>query len=289
MKYESAAADEYEKNKPTQTIGRVVSVGRELMVLIIPSIPIQHGLCGGQIGALAHETHFAERDIYSQDPVDRARLLRRENSKMINLQFFDSDQWDAESLALIRRMRAAVDVPLCASLSEAPRHRNDCRTMLEAGIYRIFLPLDTPEELFLTYCDTFTSRKIIPTVDLTFDFAANLPLYQQRKIERLAIDISPRDALETNGMEWQKLAAIGQLAHLHKIQLTVLHGVRGYPELKHLQELGNAFDSLVLCRALNENRFPCQLIWREVEAQAALEASPASNLWTDPLAGKPHI
>lgn len=259
------------------------------MVLIIPSIPIVHGVCGGQIATLAHETHAAERDIYSQDVVDRARLLRKENSKMINLQFVDCDPWEAPSLALIRRLRAAVDIPLGVSLAEAPKSNAECRAVLDAGVYRLFLPLDTPEELYLTYCGAFTSRKIIPTVDLTFDFAAKLPMYHERKIERLAIDISPRDGLETEGMEWQRLAAIGELAQKHNIHLTMLHGVRGYPELKHLQDLGGAFDSLVLCRALNENRFPCQLIWREVEAMAAFETSPASNLWTNPLEGRPHV
>jgi len=263
------------------------------MVLIIPSISIVHGVCGAQIAALAHEAHPAERDIYSQDPVDRARLLRKENSKMINLQFLDSDPWDEPSLALIRRLRAAVDIPLGVSCSDAPRTNEECRAVLDAGVYRIFLPLDTPEGLFFSYCSCFTSRKIIPTVDLMFDFVAKLPLYQEHKIERIAIEISPRDALESNGMDvprvWQRLAEIGEAAIGHHIRLTVLHGVRGYPELKHLQELGSAFDSLVLSRALNENRFPCQLIWREVEAWAAFEASPASNLWTNPLEGRPHV
>src|SRR5437588_747680 len=90
------------------------------MVLIIPSIPIVHGVCGAQIAALAHEVHHADRDIYSQDPIDRARLFRKENAKMLHLQFLDRDPWDAASLTIVRRMREAVDVPFGLSLSEPP-------------------------------------------------------------------------------------------------------------------------------------------------------------------------
>jgi phosphoribosylformimino-5-aminoimidazole carboxamide ribotide isomerase len=259
------------------------------MVLIIPTIPIQHGLCGAQIAALAHETHFAEADIYSQDPIDRARLLRKENSKMINLQFMDTDAWEPECIAMIKRLREAVDIPLNITLCEAPTNTAQCQAILDAGAYRIFLPIDTAEEIFLSYCQCFSSRKMIPTVDLSFDFRAKLPLYKERKVERIAIDISPRDSLESNGTKWSALEEFGAAAKEAGIRLTVIHGVRGYPELKHLQDLGPAYDSLVLGRALNENRFPCQLIWREMEAAAAFEVSPASNLWTNPLEGKEHI
>jgi phosphoribosylformimino-5-aminoimidazole carboxamide ribotide isomerase len=259
------------------------------MVLIIPTISISHGVCGTQIATLAHETHRAGGEIYSQDPVERARLLRKENSKMIHLQFLDRDPWHPANLEIIARMRHAVDIPFGLSLADLPWSIADCKALFAAGIYRLFLPLDTPEEVFFNYCEAYTIRKIVPTVDLTFDFATKLPMYEAHKIERIAVDISPRDTLETGGIEWDKLREISRIAKHHKIKLTGLHGVRGYPELTHFQDLHGGFDSLVLCRALNENRFPCQLIWREMEAAAALEETPASNLWSNPLHGRPHV
>ncbi|SRR5579883_259574 len=259
------------------------------MVLIIPSIPIVHGVCGAQIASLAHEIHHADRDIYSQDPIDRARLLRKENAKMLNLQFLDHDPWDDECLAIIRRMREAVDIPFGISLLDIPQAQHDCKILFDAGIYRLFLPVGTDEALFFSWCGSFTSRKIIPTVDLTFDLAAKLPVYRSRGVERIAIDISRRDTLESGTIDWNKLRAVIDLAKENSIRLTVLHGVRGYPELKQLQDMGPALDSLILCRALNENRFPCQLIWREMEATYAFESTPKSNLWTNPLEGKPHL
>ena len=259
------------------------------MILIIPSIPIVHGVCGAQIASLAHEIHHADRDIYSQDPIDRARLLRKENAKVLHLQFLDTDPWNASCIELIRRMHEAVDIPIGISIADRPPSQEECMLLFATGVSRIFLPLDTPENIFFDLCSKFSSRRIIPTVDLSFDFASKLPEYRSHKIERLAIDISPSDLLESGIIEWDKWRSISELAKTHTIRLTALHGVRGYPELKHLEQLGGALDSLILCRALNENRFPCQLIWREMEAAFAFEQTPASNLWSNPLEGKPHI
>lgn len=259
------------------------------MVLIIPSIPIVHGICGAQIATPAYESLHREREIYSQSPIDRARLLRKENAKMIHLEFLDRAAWETICLELIREMREAVDIPIGISLSDPPRSNSDCEQLFEAGAYRIFLPIETPEQLAFAYCSTFSSRKIIPKVELSFPFEEKLPEYRSRGVERLGVEISRSDALETDVLDWQQIEAVSTLAANAGIRLTAMHGVRGYPELKQLQDLNPTLDSLILCRALNENRFPCQLIWREVEAVAAYEENPASNLWRNPLEGKPHI
>ena len=259
------------------------------MVLIIPSITIVHGVCCGQIAALAHETHHAGSKIYSQDPIDRARLLRKENAKLIHLHFTDGDAWNARNVDLLCRMRAAVDIPFELSLNELPTDDTCLSDLLDCGIYRLFLPLETAESILFRHCDRLKSRKIVPTVDLSFDFAGKLPFYRQHGIERVAVDISPRDTLEQNVIDWDKLAEVSTIAAEAKIRLTALHGVRGYPELRKLQDLNPSLDSLVLSRALNENRFPCQLIWREVEAEAAFESSPGSNLWSNPLNGRESV
>jgi hypothetical protein len=259
------------------------------MLLIIPTISIAHGVCGAQIASLAHEVHHADRDIYSQHPVDRARLFRKENAKMLHLQFLDRDPWDDSSLALICAIHEAVDIPLGLAPADDAPSEPACQQLFDAGIYRIWLPEGTSDEQLFAYGKRFGARKIIPTVDLSFNFGSKLSLYRQHGIDRVGIDISRRDTLEMGTIDWDRLCEISAIARTSGIQLTALRGVRGYPELKRLQDIGTAFDSLVLCRALNENRFPCQLIWREVEAEAAFETTPMNNLWSNPLEGRPHI
>jgi hypothetical protein len=156
------------------------------------------------------------------------------------------------------------------------------------GVARVLLPVGTPESVVFEYSALYP-RKIVPTLKLRFDFAGKLATYRENKIERVAIEISAHDNLERGMIDWDRLREVAGTLCDNKMRMTALHGVRGYPELKVLQDLSPAIDSLVLCRALNENRFPCQLIWREVEAEAALAASPVSNLWSNPLADKEHI
>jgi phosphoribosylformimino-5-aminoimidazole carboxamide ribotide isomerase len=258
------------------------------MVLIIPTISIVHGVCGGQIASVAHEVHHADGEIYSHDPVDRARLLRKENSKMIHLHFPESDPWSPECRAIIASMREAVDVPFEIGLTELPYSARELEPLMSCGVARVLLPLGTPEAVVFDYSTRFPG-KIVPTLNLRFDFASKLAVYKDNKIARVALEISSRDILELGVIDWDRLSAVMQIAFDAKIRVTALHGVRGYPELRKLQDLSPALDSLVLCRALNENRFPCQLIWREVEAQSALSSTPHSNLWSNPLGDKPHV
>jgi phosphoribosylformimino-5-aminoimidazole carboxamide ribotide isomerase len=251
-------------------------------------IPIVHGVCASQIAALTPRDDHASQEIYSPSPVDRARLLRKENAKTLHLEFWDSDPWSIESLQVIAQMRHAVDIPFELSLASLPENMEDLDVLLRTGIYRVFLPLDTPIDKIFQCATQCTNRAIVATINLNFDLNL-LPILKDHGVSRLGVDISPVDSLESAHIDWPSLQALHDAAKTYGIRLTVLHGVRGYPDLKALQDIGSGLDSLVLCRALNENRFPCQLIWREVEAEAALEADPLTNLWTNPLEGRPHL
>ena len=209
-------------------------------MLIIPTISIAHGVCGAQIASLAHEVHHADRDIYTQSPVDRARLFRKENAKMLHLQFVDRDPWDEDSLDLLREMREAVDIPFGIAPTDDPPSEQACQQLFDAGIYRVWLPEDTPEDLLFAFGRRFPSGKIIPTLDPSFDFESHLSRYRENGIERAGIDISRTDTLETGTIDWDRLREISTIATRSNIRLTALRGVRGYPELKRLQDLGGA-------------------------------------------------
>jgi phosphoribosylformimino-5-aminoimidazole carboxamide ribotide isomerase len=258
------------------------------MLLIIPTIPIVHGLCASQISSLTSRDDCSSADIYSMSPADRARLLRKENSKTLNLEFFDSEPWSEESLSVIDEIRAAVDIPLKISMSELPEASSDLAKLFDHGIYRVFLPLTANLNSLFELTSEYSNSKVVGTVNLDFDLTL-MSVLKDHGIGRLGVDISPVDTLESDCIDWDALKKLHDCAKSFGIRLTVLHGVRGYPDLRKLQEIGMGLDSLVLCRALNENRFPCQMIWRECEADAALEVSPTQNLWTNPLEGKDHI
>ncbi len=255
------------------------------MLLIIPTIPIQHSNCDAEITA-AHEGRA--RDIYSLDPVERARLLRKENAKALHIEFRDCEAWEAHSIEVIRQLREAVDIPIEVSLGHMPVSGESLEGLLSAGCNRLFLPLGADLHRFYELYAIY-GRKIVPTLRPADANKSLLEEFQKKHIDRIGIELSQPDVLSHDGIDWQHLEHLVVRAKALSIRITALHGVSGYPDLERLQGLGVALDSLVLCRALNENKFPCQMIWRELEEEFALEIHPATNLWSNPLEGVPHI
>jgi phosphoribosylformimino-5-aminoimidazole carboxamide ribonucleotide (ProFAR) isomerase len=108
------------------------------MLLIIPTIPIQHSNCDAEITG-AHRNHAT--DVYSLDPVERARLLRKENAKALHIEFRDCEAWESHSIEVIRRLREAVDIPIEVSLGHMPVSADSLEPLFSDGCNRLFLPL----------------------------------------------------------------------------------------------------------------------------------------------------
>ena len=259
------------------------------MFLIIPAIPIRHGHCGAEITPL-HEVNG--HPVYSPNPADRARLLRKENAKAVHLEFLDCEPWEAESLAIIRSVREVVDIPIEIAVFTIPTQTGLLSEVFTAGANRLFLPSGTSEDAISALCSEF-GRKLIRTFTLDAITPETMDMLKSLRVDRIAVELShQKDSEQQNELlqvDWQQLehAALG--AKERGIHITAMHGVAGYPDLHRIQSLAPAIDSLVLCRALNENRFPCQFIWRELEEEFAVKTGQYANLWTNPLEGKPHV
>jgi phosphoribosylformimino-5-aminoimidazole carboxamide ribotide isomerase len=75
------------------------------------------------------------------------------------------------------------------------------------------------------------------------------------------------------GPDFTVLKNIGTLTNM---RITVGGGVGGPKQLWDLQQLTSiGLDSVIVGRALYENRFPCQRMWRTIEAK--LEPSIVAN------------
>lgn len=259
-----------------------------MLILIIPTLPIFHGHCVDEIEGVHGEIPEI-LSPYSANPVERVRLLRKENAKTVHLEFWDSNFWMPENVQLIRCMREAVDIPFELWMRSLPPSTSVIEPVFEAGVNRIFLPTGVSDEVLFEYITAFTARKIVLTTEMDFPFEEKLPLYRTKKLERIAVEISSRDQLDGTEIDWERLAQIAELAKQNRMRITIMHGIKGYPDLRELQTISPVIDSLVLCQALCKNRFPCQLIWREVEEDSAREGRATSNLWVNPLEGKPHV
>jgi phosphoribosylformimino-5-aminoimidazole carboxamide ribotide isomerase len=57
-----------------------------------------------------------------------------------------------------------------------------------------------------------------------------------------------------------------EIAAATGLKVTASGGIGGYPDLKKVQELEPlGVDSVMISRAIYENKFPCQQIWRDLE------------------------
>jgi phosphoribosylformimino-5-aminoimidazole carboxamide ribotide isomerase len=64
------------------------------------------------------------------------------------------------------------------------------------------------------------------------------------------------------------LACLKEIADYSSMRITVGGGIGGPEQLWALQELRSiGIDSVVIGRALYENKFPCQGMWRSIEAK----------------------
>jgi hypothetical protein len=247
------------------------------MLLVIPSIRIDHAFCSDKIAALSADYH---------DPASRARLLRKENAKALHIIIEDEDVWCEDSLCILRELRKAVDIPTEVSLEHIPSSMDDIKQLIEIGVYRVFLSPTTPHEKIRETVAVLGTSKTVPTL-VHFDEADTLfGLCKELKLNRVAVHHEDSASVVT---DWEQMTSLAQKTKLQGIRLTSLFSVYSYSELMMLDSLSPVFDSVVLGSALAGNAFPCQGLWREAEEQALSSEGFDSNLWRNPLEGVPHI
>jgi phosphoribosylformimino-5-aminoimidazole carboxamide ribonucleotide (ProFAR) isomerase len=251
------------------------------MFLVIPSITIQHGKC---VGTIAYPGFGNAIPAY-ENPVDRARLLRKENAKALHLIFREDKEWTSENLKLISSIREAVDIPIEISLLSIPDDMSCVKQLLESGIYRLFLPHQA-SDYFVSDCISDFSRQKI-AITLPIELAATETLARLKNDGAIRIGIVLHDS--ANPIPLERLGEIISLATGFGLRLSLLSEVHSYSELMQVKKFEPGFDSIILGSTLEKNVFPCQGIWREAESTAFSRKGAEVNLWENPLRDIPHI
>ncbi len=246
------------------------------MILVIPAIDLEHGQCARCISGEPGTEHLYS--LISEHPAELARLWRRENAKSIHIT--DHDALHAEhsdfNASIIKELARSVDIPI--QLYSYFPNVEQCRVWLENGVYRVIicqLVLNDPEGV-RKLVEDYTSSRIILGIraknrkviftdtprdmnDIELALAA-----KSLGIQRLVYtDVSWEGSL--CGPDYDILTDIGLSS---KMRITEAGGVAKPEQLWKLQELQKeGIDSVIIGRALYENCFPCQHIWREVEAE----------------------
>ena len=245
-------------------------------MLIIPSIDIHHGSCRRCIeGAPGTESLYAE---YSNHPEQLVKLWRRENAKSLHITDFDAmfEHAPMANDALIHTMMKSTDIPI-QLLSSFPEVEL-CAHWLDRGMYRVIineLMLTDPEGV-KTLVNQYTPSRVVAAIRVTSD-RVTMPDIECVLDVRETIDLAKSlginrimyaDTSWEGTLQGPDLDCLREIAEYSSMRITVGGGIGGPEQLWALQELRSlGIDSVVIGRALYENKFPCQAMWRTIEAK----------------------
>lgn len=242
-------------------------------MLVIPVIDIRNGRSVRMVEGLEDKTVY-----YSESPLTMARLFRKENAKVIHISDLDGAVSGKRiNYELIREITESVGVPI--QLGGGIRTYEIASQLInELGIYRIVIGTSAVDniELIRRLLEEFGKSKIVISVDVRNGFLVKDGWGNQTDIPAIEFALGMK-MLGVQRIIYQDVARVGLLAGpdfegTKKIavetglKVTAAGGISSYYDLKNMQELEPfGVDSVMMSRALYENKFPCQAIWREQE------------------------
>ncbi|MCX7876737.1 MAG: 1-(5-phosphoribosyl)-5-[(5-phosphoribosylamino)methylideneamino] imidazole-4-carboxamide isomerase [Melioribacteraceae bacterium] len=243
-------------------------------ILIIPSIDIQDQKTVRVVQGIP-ELGCAE---YKSDPVEMAMIWRAENAKCLHVVDFNAAHEHSKvNFEIIKQICEAVIIPV--ELGGGIRNYEDACEAFELGVARVVIgsmAFENPRE-FIKILDKFTPNRVVSAIDVidgevvtrgrqirthlrAIQFAKFLKSCGAKRI--VVTDVTRNGMMTGPNIELSK-----EIAETAETKVTHSGGIGGYQDLIKLQlEASDFIDSVIIGRALYENKFPCQKIWRVAES-----------------------
>jgi phosphoribosylformimino-5-aminoimidazole carboxamide ribotide isomerase len=241
------------------------------MILIIPAVDIRGGRCVQMVQGV-------EGFVYSDDPIEMAKLWRKENAKSLHVTDIDgATEGRLVNFDIIERMVKTVDIPV--ELSGGFRTFDEIEKAFGIGIYRVVVEtmlLETPDEAKRAL-DAFGPSKVVAGISAKNGLVRLNGWQESTGMTAVSVGLNASalgfkrvlytDIAVDGTLRGPNFGAMRQLAEATRMRITASGGVSGLEDLLKLQELEPiGVDSVIIGRALYENRFSCQDIWRMCEA-----------------------
>lgn len=243
-------------------------------LLVIPSIDVKYRKTVRVVQGIP-ELDVAE---YGNDPVETALLWRAENAKCIHVVDHDAI-WDEKgrNFGIIEKICSSVVIPV--ELGGGIRTVDDAKRAIDLGIYRIVIGSLFHENRseFEKILSSIGSKRMVAAID----FFEDEVVYRGRNVRtgitpiKIAMDFHSIGIerivvtdVKTNGMMYgPNIEMSRKIAEISKCKITVSGGVRNKDDLMEISKYTDeGIDSVIVGRALYENRFPCQRLWRVAES-----------------------
>ncbi len=243
-------------------------------LLVIPSIDIKNGKTVRVVQGIP-ELDCIE---YGSDPLEMAKIWRTENAKMIHIVDFDgAHEHSHKNYKIISEICNSVIIPV--EFAGGIRTVEDADELIEMGVCRLVIstmPIDKPDE-FKKLFEKYGPLKIAVGLDIVdneliikgrkiktgisyLEFAKKMSDYG---VERFIVTDVKRNGL----LGGPNLKLAEEIATATNKKITLSGGIRNKDELMDVQSLlPIGVDSVIVGRALYENKFPCQKLWRVAES-----------------------
>jgi phosphoribosylformimino-5-aminoimidazole carboxamide ribotide isomerase len=243
-------------------------------LLVIPAIDIKNGKCVRSVlGIPELDCHE-----YGDDPVEMAKIWRAENAKMIHIVDFDgAHDHSHKNVEIIEKICNSVVIPV--EFAGGIRNIEDADLMFDQGISRLSVNTMAVEDKkqFIKLFEKYGPAKIVISLDIRDEeliikgrskktglhYKDFIKIMLEIGVNRFIVcDIARNGTMTGPNIELSK-----NIAEFSKVRVTHAGGVRNKDELYDIQRLiPFGIDSVIIARALYENRFPCQKLWRVAES-----------------------
>ena len=216
--------------------------------------------------------------VYSDDPVEMAKLWRKENAKSLHVTDVDGAMaGELVNTDIIKRMIDTVDIPI--ELGGGLRTYEAVEHAFELGVYRVLvgtMVIDRPEDA-KRVIERFGASKIVLGIDAMDGIVATHGWAESSGLTAISVALNARalgfrrivytDIRLDGTLRGVNLKILRELAEKTGMRVTASGGLSGLDDLLKIQELEKlGVDSAVIGRALYENKFSCQGLWRRCEA-----------------------
>jgi len=242
-------------------------------LLVIPSIDIKNGKTVRVVQGIP-ELNCLE---YGSNPVEMAKIWRAENSKMLHIVDFDAIHGDKnKNVSILEEICNSVVIPV--EFAGGIRSFEAAKNYLDLGVSRIVISTMTLENLpeFKKVFEAFGPNKIVISLDVIDNEivikgrrikTGILPVAFALKLREIGVERFIITDVKRNGMMLGPNIELSRsIAEATQAKVTLSGGIRNKDELMDVQRyMDVGIDSVIVGRALYENRFPCQKLWRVAE------------------------
>lgn len=257
-------------------------------MLVIPAIDVLGGRCVRLLqGSYAHET------VYANDPARMARRWQEHHARYVHVVDLDAARGGSpghpDNRTEIARICEAVAIPV--QVGGGVRSLKDIDAVLALGVARVILGTAAVQDpdLVSEAVERYSAARIVVGIDAmggevrvegwtegsgtdAVDLALDM---EARGVRRIVYTDISRDGT----MEGPNVAAYKDLGrHLNKMMITASGGVGCHADLEKIATLQPyRVDSVIVGRALYENRLPLQELWQMRDANADSGVNDSNN------------